>query len=974
MTRVCLLVVLAVLLGFSFAQSPRYEVMLNRPDIVGLTGGGNTKLDGVVTTGLSVGTIVLVYDESSGETRIYRLSDTTGVVSDSIPIVIVPDDYNATTNHKVWKLSISSDAGGTGSSDTISPGSGDTTDTIVVAAQLKIYGELIADSIQAVGNTILVTDNMLISGGNRYYGVDATGADSFWIYDDGDTTRFDSDNPIKVGHSSLVVDTTGDVDIDGDLDIGGDIDVDGTSEFGGDVNIGGNLTVTGHIIETGSKISVDTVLSGDKDITTDTLVLYDQFKVYGELIADSIQAVGNTILVTDNMLISGGNRYYGVDATGADSFWIYDDGDTTRFDSDNPIKIGHGSVVSGNSTYMSGNAFVGDTLIIGDVKEDSTTDSILVLSSDGRVSVASKSSFSGGAGGCIQNQYSSAQNANAWISGRLSAAILRAVPNAPDTFTPQTGMIRTYGNGSTFRAYIYDGNHWRMWFPVIDTSNCYGGTLSVDAGDDTTIYNGQSVSLTAVVSGGWAPYDYDWDNDGTSDWDDPQTITVSPTDTTLYHIRVRDITSAVASDSVTVNVVPCCARAIGGTNSDKGWSVVQTSDGGFVVAGYTRSFGAGSSDLFLVKFNSSDSVQWAKAVGGTNDDYGYSVIQTSDSGLVVAGYTESFGAGYDDLFLVKFNSSGSVQWAKAVGGTGYDYGYSVVQTSDSGFVVAGYTYSFGAGSGDLFLVKFNSSGSVQWAKAVGGTGWDYGHSVIQTSDSGLVVVGLTMSYGVLYHAIICDLFLVKFNSSGSVQWAKAVGGTNLDFGESVIETSDSGLVVAGYTGSYGAGGDNLFIVKFNSSGSVQWAKAVGGTSGDYGNSVIQTSDSGFVVAGYTRSFGAGNEDLFLVKFNSSGSMQWAKAVGGANDDEGYSVIQASNSGLVVSGYTQSFGAGSSDLFLVKFGSDGSCCIGTSVTPTVTTVSPTVNSPSPSTATPTPTVTTVSPTVTNVSPTETDCCP
>jgi len=970
MSKVFLLVVAAVL-SFSLAQSPRYEVMLNRPDIVGLTGGGNTKLDGVATTGLSVGTIVLVYDESSGETRIYRLSDTTGSVSDSIPIVIVPDDYNATTNHKVWKLSISSDAGGTGSSDTISSASGDTTDTIVVAAQLKVYGELIADSIQAVGNTILVTDNMLISDGNRYYGVDATGADSFWIYDDGDTTRFDSDNPIKVGHSSLVVDTTGDVDIDGDLDIGGDIDVDGTGEFGGDVNIGGNLTVTGHIIETGSKISVDTVLSGDKDITTDTLVLYDQFKVYGELIADSIQAVGNTILVTDNMLISGGNRYYGVDATGADSFWIYDDGDTTRFDSDNPIKIGHGSVVvSGNSTYMSGNAFVGDTLIIGDVGEDNTTDSILVLSSDGRVSVTSKSNFSSDTcdtGRYIQNQYSLAQNANAWISGILSAAILRAVPNAPDTFTPQAGMIRTYGNGSTFRAYIYDGNHWRMWFPVIDTSSCYGGTLSVDAGDDTTIYIGQSVSLTAAVFGGWAPYDYDWDNDGTSDWDDLQTINVSPTDTTLYHIRVRDINSNVASDSITVNVLPYWAHAIGGADDDYGYSVVETYDSGLVVVGYTESYGSSSADLLIVKFNSAGSVQWAKAVGGTSHDYGYSVVRTSDSGFVVAGETGSFGAGSYDLFLVKFNSSGSVQWAKAVGGTDYDEGYLVIQTSDSGFVVAGETGSFGAGSYDLFLVKFNSSGSVQWAKAVGGTNSDHGESVIETSDSGFVVAGHTQSFG----AGSDDVFLVKFNSSGSVQWAKAVGGRRFDMGHLVIQTSDSGLVVAGRTYSYGG---NLFLLKFNSSGSLQWAKAVGGTNWDAGYSVVQTSDSGFVVAGRTQSFGAGSYDLFLVKFNSSGSVQWAKAVGGTNDDAGHSVIQTSNSGLVVAGYTESFGADSSDLFLVRFGSDGSCCIGTSVTPTVTTVSPTVNSPSPSTATPTPTVTTVSPTVTTVSPTETDCCP
>jgi len=627
---------------------------------------------------------------------------------------------------------------------------------------------------------------------------------------------------------------------------------------------------------------------------------------------------------------------------------------------------------------MSGNAFVGDTLVIGDVEEDNTTDSILVLSSDGRVSVAYKSSFSGGAGGCIQNQYSSAQNANAWVSGILSAAILRAVPNAPDTFTPQAGMIKVIRNDSSFGAYIYDGTCWRKWLPVIDTLNCYGGTLSVDAGDDTTIYNGQTISLTAVVLSGWPPVDYDWDNDDTSDWDDPQTINVSPTDTTLYHIRVRDITSAVASDSVTVNVVPCCARAIGGTNRDKGWSVAQTSDSGFVVVGYTQSWYAGysgNSDLFFVKFNLTGSVQWAKAVGRGFSDYGWSVVQTYDSGFIVAGETHNWMYGWGTgVLLVKFNSLGTLQWAKVVGGRSYDYGNSVVQTSDSGFVVAGKTSSFGAGGDDIFLVKFNSSGSVQWAEAVGGTGTDRDKSVIQTSDSGFAVAGYTGSFG----AGSNDLFLVKFNSSGSVQWAKAVGGTSGDYGYSVIQTSDSGFVVAGYTESFGAGSYDLFLVKFNSLGSVQWAKAVGGTGADRGKSVIQTSDSGFIVAGETESFGAGGYDLFLVKFNSLGSVQWAKAIGGTGNDYGRSVIQTSDSGFVVAGYTYSYGAGSSDLFIVKFGNDGSCCTGTSITPIVNSVTPSVSSPTPYSTTISPSssallVTTFSAIVTTASPTETDCC-
>ncbi|MCD6417268.1 T9SS type A sorting domain-containing protein [bacterium] len=415
------------------------------------------------------------------------------------------------------------------------------------------------------------------------------------------------------------------------------------------------------------------------------------------------------------------------------------------------------------------------------------------------------------------------------------------------------------------------------------------------------------------------------------------------------------------------------AIAVGGTDSDYGNSVVQTTDGGYAVTGMTNSFGVGSYDLFLAKFNSTGAVEWVKAVGEVDIDKGYSVVQTFDGGYAVAGYTTSFIAGGDfNLFLVKFTSTGSVDWAKVVGETYYnDHGYSITQTSDGGFAVAGLVGSYGAGSWDFFLMKFSSLGAVEWAKAVGWTDCEEGFSIVQTSDGGYAIVGSTDKYDT------GDLLLVKFNSSGAIQWAKVIGGIYEDFGSSVAQTSDGGYVVVGRTESFPAGLNSLFLVKLGSSGVIQWAKTFGGAytgMGPYENaSVVQTSDGGYAVTGYTAAFGAGSWDLFLAKFGSSGSLEWSRAIGGTSGDKGSSLVQTSDGGFAVSGFTYSFGAGSCDLFLVKFDAEGNSCIGEEVFPTVTDVSPTVTNVSPTVTSVSPTITTVTPIVTDVSLIVTDAC-
>jgi hypothetical protein len=407
------------------------------------------------------------------------------------------------------------------------------------------------------------------------------------------------------------------------------------------------------------------------------------------------------------------------------------------------------------------------------------------------------------------------------------------------------------------------------------------------------------------------------------------------------------------------------AKTYGGASAS---SVQQTSDGGYIVAGKTWSFGAGGYDIFLIKTDESGNIIWAKTYGGTNNDYASSVQQTSDGGYIVAGETHSFGVDSGDIFLIKTDANGNVIWAKTYGGTRYDWASSVQQTSDGGYIVAGSTNSFGGSNEAIFLIKTDANGNVIWAKTYWEGAFNLAYSVQQTSDGGYIVAGWTSC---LYY----NIFLIKTDANGDVQWAKTYGGTRYDWAYSVQQTSDGGYIVAGGTESFGAGYDDIFLIKTDANGNIQWAKTYGGTDNDYASSVQQTSDGGYIVAGRTYSFGAGSSDIFLIKTDANGNVQWAKTYGGIYGDNAYSVQQTSDGGYIVAGGTGSFGVGGA--FLVKTdanGNIGSCSIVQNVSPTVTTPSLMVDTPSPHVPSASPTVYSVSPTVTSPTLTVSEPCP
>ena len=341
-------------------------------------------------------------------------------------------------------------------------------------------------------------------------------------------------------------------------------------------------------------------------------------------------------------------------------------------------------------------------------------------------------------------------------------------------------------------------------------------------------------------------------------------------------------------------------RTYGGAGADAAYVVIQTADGGFALAGRAASFGAGEDDFWLVKTDRNGIQQWTRTYGGAGSDWAYAVTQTTDGGFALAGGTVSFGAGGADGWLVKTDARGTLQWNQTYGGSKLDEAYAIIETSDGGFVLAGRTQSYGADTTDVWLVKTDTHGNMEWQQTYGGSDDERAFSVIQMTDGGFTLAGYTFSYG----AGKCDAWLVKTDATGNMEWQQTYGGAGGEIVYAGIQTTDGGFALAGP--NYATGGD-AWLVKTDAHGNMEWQQTYGGSHSDYVYAVIETADGGFALAGCTEAYGAVGTYGWLVKMDVNGTMEWTKTYGG----EFYDVIQTADGGFALAG------AASEDGWLVK---------------------------------------------------------
>jgi len=402
-------------------------------------------------------------------------------------------------------------------------------------------------------------------------------------------------------------------------------------------------------------------------------------------------------------------------------------------------------------------------------------------------------------------------------------------------------------------------------------------------------------------------------------------------------------------------------KQLGTSREDYGEDVTTDSSGNIYVTGRTDGGLDGNThfgdwDIFLVKYNSSGTKQWTKQLGTSSGDSGYGVTTDSSGNIFVTGQT--FGgldgntnSGGNDMFLIKYNSGGTILWTKLLGTSSGGWGSDVTTDSSDNIYVTGTTWGFldgntNIGEKDVFLVKYNSSGTKQWTKLLGTSEWDNGQGVTNDSSGNIYVYGFTFgdidgnTHSGEYDS---DIFLVKFNSSGTKQWTKQLGTSSLEYGTGVTSDSSGNIYVTGYTkggldGNTNSGGTDIFLVKYNSSGTKQWTKLLGTYSYDEGKGVTTDSSGNIYVTGWTKggldgNTNSGDGDIFLVKYNSSGTKQWTKQLGTSSYDEGKGVTTDSSGNIYVTGDTNGgldgntnsdpdSGQSGSDIFLVKFNSSG----------------------------------------------------
>jgi len=378
-------------------------------------------------------------------------------------------------------------------------------------------------------------------------------------------------------------------------------------------------------------------------------------------------------------------------------------------------------------------------------------------------------------------------------------------------------------------------------------------------------------------------------------------------------------------------------KSFGGSSDDWAHSIQQSADGGYIVAGKSESNDGdvtgnhGITDYWVVKLSPQGTVVWQKSLGGGRNDLAYSIQQSADGGYIVAGWSGSNDGdvmgnhGNEDYWVVKLSPQGTIEWQKSLGGSRSDNAYSIQQSADGGYIVAGGSASTDGdvtgnhGGTDYWVVKLSPQGTIEWQKSLGGSRGDYANSIQQCSDGGYIVAGNSESNDgdVTGNHGREDYWVVKLSHTGALEWQKSLGGNKQDWANSIQQSTDGGYIVAGYsesndgdvTGNHG--NYDYWVVKLSPTGAVEWQKSLGGSSNDAASSIQQSTDGGYIVAGVSSlndgdiTGNHGGADSWVVKLSTSGTIEWQKSLGGSRDDWAYSIQQSVDGGYIMAGYSKS---------------------------------------------------------------------
>lgn len=369
--------------------------------------------------------------------------------------------------------------------------------------------------------------------------------------------------------------------------------------------------------------------------------------------------------------------------------------------------------------------------------------------------------------------------------------------------------------------------------------------------------------------------------------------------------------TAIKASLPTQNLEIICNKTFGGPFSEYIYAMTSTNDEGYLLAGFTTSFGVGSEDVWIIKVDSHGEQLWNKTYGTFRTDVAFSIKETSDGGFIFTGLTYPTESGDQDLWVLKCDIDGHHQWNRTYGGSQADYGGQIIPTSGGNYIVVGYTASLGAGGNDQWVMKIDNAGEPIWNHTYGGTGSDYASSVISTDDDGYLIVGATDSFG----KGMFDAWIIKTNSTGDMQWNTTLGGLSDDNPYQVTSTVD-GYVIAGRTESYGAMNRDCWVFKIDLEGNLIWNYTYGGVAEDYTSSISSCEDGGFVLAGRTLSFSADSEDLWILKISENGTLEWEASFGGPGGDAAYAVLESSNR-YTMAGRTSSYGEGAEDVWFIQ---------------------------------------------------------